>query len=132
MVAWVFIHPLTSGRSGDFVLLVHNDLPYPSISPTIHSYSNCISFIFNLQSNSLRVILSYRLRKPDFSTFFDEISDLINDYLHHNEYKVMIVGDFNYHFDSSSQPYSLCKQLTESLGLHQHIICSTHVSGNIC
>ena len=43
----------------------------------------------------------------------------------------MIVGDFNYHFDSYFQPHSLFKPLTESLGLHQHINCPTHVSGNI-
>ena len=56
---------------------------------------------------------------PDFSTFIDEFSNLNNEFLHHNEYKVMIVGDFNYYFDSFSQPHSLFKQLTESLGLHQ-------------
>ena len=43
----------------------------------------------------------------------------------------MIVGDVNYHFDSSFQPQSLFKKLTESIGLHQHINCPTHVSGNI-
>ena len=31
----------------------------------------------------------------------------------------------------SFQPHSLFKQLTESLGLHQHINCPTYVSGNI-
>ena len=30
-----------------------------------------------------------------------------------------------------SQPHSLFRQLTESLGLHQHISCPTHTSGNI-
>ena len=40
------------------------------------------------------------------------------------------MGDFNYHFDSISQPHSLFRQLSESLGLHQHISCPTHTSGN--
>ena len=43
----------------------------------------------------------------------------------------MIVGEFNYHFDSSSPPHSSFKQLTHSLGLNQHILIPSHISGNI-
>ena len=89
------VHPHTSGRGGGVGMIVHKDLPSPSISPIILSYCDCISSTFNLQSNSLRIIVIYHPPKPDFSTFFDELSDLINDCLHHNEYKVMTVGDFN-------------------------------------
>ena len=121
----------SSGRGGGVGMLVYKELPSPSNPPIILSYNDCISCKFNLQSNSLCIIVIYRPTKPAFSTFFDEFYDFINDCLHHNEYKVMIVDDFNYHFDSSSQQYSLFKQLTESISLHQHINCPTHVSGNI-
>ena len=107
------------------------DLQPHSISSIDLSYGDCMSCTFRLKFNSLRIIVIYRHPKPDFSTIFNEFSDLINAFLHHNEYKLMIVGDFNYHFDSSFQPHSLFKKLTESIGLHQHINCPTHVSGNI-
>ena len=93
-------------------MLVHKDLPSSSISLIILSYGDCISCTFNLQANSPRIIVIYRPPKPIFSTFFNEFSDLINDCVHHNEYKVMIVGDFNYNFDFSSKTHSLFKQLT--------------------
>ena len=49
----------------------------------------------------------------------------------------MIVGDFNYQFGYYSQPYSLFKQITESLGLYiiyifiQHINYNSHDISNI-
>ena len=43
----------------------------------------------------------------------------------------MTVEDFYYNFDSSSQPNSLFKPLTEYLGLHQYINSPTHVTYNI-
>ena len=83
------------------------DLQQPGISSIVLSYGECMSCTFRLKFNSLRIIVIYRPPKPHFSTFFDELSDLINAFLHHNEYKLIIVGDFNYHFDSSFQPHSL-------------------------
>ena len=98
---------------------------------TIYFFIHTLLVVFNLQSNSLRIIVIYSPRKPDFSIFFNKYYDLINDCLYHNENKVMIVGEFNFHFNSSSKPHSLFKQLTEYLGLHQHLNCPTQVSGNI-
>ena len=83
------------------------DLQPTDISYIAISYGECMSCTFRLKFNSLRIIAIYRPPKPDLSTFFDEFSDLINASLHHNEYKLMIVGDFNYHFDSYFQPHSL-------------------------
>ena len=83
------------------------DLQSPSIYPIALSYGECISCNFRLKFNSLRIIVIYRPPKADFSIFFDEFHDLINDALHLNAYKVIIVGDFNYHFDSSSSPHTL-------------------------
>ena len=100
-------------------------------SPIALSYGECISCHFRLKFNSLRIIVIYRPPKADFSIFFDEFHDLINDTLHLNASKVMIVGDFNYHFDSSSPPHSSFKQLTDSLDLNQHILIPSHISGNI-
>ena len=43
----------------------------------------------------------------------------------------MIVCDCKYHFESSSQPHTLFKQLNASIGLHQNINYPNHVNGNI-
>ena len=97
------------------------DLQLPSISPIALSYGECISCTFRLKFNSLRIIVIYRPPKSDFSNFFDELYDLINNILHQNASKVMIIGDFNYQFDCSSPQHSLFKQLPDSLGLNQHV-----------
>ena len=108
----MYLLPRTSSHGGGVGILVHEDLSFPSISPIILSYIDCISCKFNLQSNSLRIIVIYRPPKPYFSTFSGEFSDLINDCLHHNEYNIMIVGEFNYHFDPHSQSHSLFDRIS--------------------
>ena len=97
----------------------------------IFPYSDCLSCTFNFPSDILRIIVIYRPPRPDYSILFDEFSDCINYGLHSSSFKFICMGDFNYHFDSISQPHSLFRQLTKSLGLHQHISCPTHTSGNI-
>ena len=90
-----------------------------------------MSCIFRLKFNSLRIIVIYRPPKSVFSIFFDDFFDLINNILHQNASKIMIIGDLNYHFDCSSPTHSLFKQLTDSLGLNQHVYFPIHASGNI-
>ena len=107
------------------------DLQHPSICYIVLSYGECMSCTFRLKFNSLRIIVIYRPPNSDFSIFFDEFYDLINNILHQNSSKVMIVGDFNYHFNCSSPPHSLFKQLTDSLGLNQHVYFPSHACGNI-
>ena len=116
---------------GGVGILIHMDLPTPSISSVTFYYSDCLSCTFNFPFDILRIIVIYRPPRPDYSIFFDEFSDCINNGLYSSSFKFICMGDFNYHFDSMSQPHSLFRQLTESFGLHQHISCPTHTSGNI-
>ena len=80
------------------------DLQSPPISPIALFYGEYISCNFRLKFNLLHIIVIYRPPKADFSIFFDEFHDLIKDTLHINASKVMIVCDFNYHFDCSFPP----------------------------
>ena len=127
----LYLQPRNYSRGGGVGILIHMDLPMPSISSFTFSYSDCLSCTFNFTFDILRIIVIYRPPRPDYSIFFDEFSDCINNGLHSSSFKFICMGDFNYHFDSMSQPHSLFRQLTESLGLHQHISCPTHTSGNI-
>ena len=127
----LYLQPRNYGRGGGVGILIHMDLPTPSISSVTFSYSDCLSCTFNFPFDILRIIVIYRPPRPDYSIFFDEFSDCINNGLHSSSFKFICMGDFNYHFNSMSQPHSLFRQLTESLGLHQHISCPTHTSGNI-
>ena len=105
----LFLHPRTSGRGCGVDISVHMDLQSPSISPIALYYGECISCNFRLKFKSLHIIVIYHPPKDDFSIFVDELHDLINYTLHLNAYKVMIVGDFNYHFYSSSPAQSSFK-----------------------
>ena len=67
------------------------------------SYTEYMYYTFRIKFNSLRIIVIYRPTKADFINNKNyELYDLINNILHQNASKVMIVGDFNYIFDYSS------------------------------
>ena len=126
-----YLQPRNYGRGEGVGILIHMDLPMPYISSFPFSYSDYLYFMFNFPFDILRIIVIYRSPRPEYSIFFDKLSDCINDGLHSSSFKLIFMGDFNYHFDSICQPHSLFRQLTEYLGLHQHISCPTHKSGNI-
>ena len=48
-----------------------------------------MSCTFRIKFNSLRIIVIYSPPTPDLSTFFDELSDLMNAFIPNNEYKLM-------------------------------------------
>ena len=125
------LQPHNYCRGGGVGILIYMDLPTPSISSFTLSYCDCISCTFNFPSAILRIIVIYRLPRPDYSIFFDELSDCINDSLHSSSFKFICMSDLNYNFESIYQAHSLFRKLTESLGLHQHVSCPTHISGNI-
>ena len=106
------------------------NLQYPSIYPIALSYGECISCNVRLKFNSLRIIVNYRPPKADFSIFFDEFHDLINDTLHLNASKVMIVVILIIILILPPHHLSF-KHLTDSLGLNQHILIPSYISGNI-
>ena len=72
------------------------DLPTPSISSFTFSYSDCLSCKFNFPSNILRIIVIYRPPRPDYSIFFNEYSDCINDGLHSSSCKFICMVDFDF------------------------------------
>ena len=45
--------------------------------------------------------------------------------------KLIILGDFNYHYDENKYPRNIFKQTIETLSLKQHITFATHIHGHI-
>ena len=45
--------------------------------------------------------------------------------------KLIILGDFNYHYDENKYHHNIFKQTIETLSLKQHITFVTHIHGHI-
>ena len=45
----LFLHTRSTGRVGDVGMLIHNDLPHPSISPILISY-DCYCYFYLVES----------------------------------------------------------------------------------
>ena len=59
---------------------------------------------------------------PAYSILFDEFSDFINYGLHSNSFKFICIGDFNYNFDSISQPIPYLGNYLNISVLIEHIV----------
>ena len=56
----LYLQPRNYGRGGGVGILIHMDLPTPSISSVTFSYSDCLSCTFNFPFDILRIIVIYR------------------------------------------------------------------------
>ena len=69
----------------------------------------------------------YRPPNNDFTSFFNEFSDIV---INSHIYNTIFVGDFNFHYSSLISPHLEFKYLINSLSLKQHVICKTNYLGN--
>ena len=84
-----------------------------------------------ISSKGIKLNLIVIYRPPnnyEHSIFFDEFSELI---LNSDPKNTIIVGDLNYHFNSSLIPHSDFRDISDTLSLIQHISFPTHIQGNI-
>ena len=85
--------------------------------------------IFNFKTKLL-VISIYRLQEVPFKQFLEDLDDLINDHFN-NTHSLILLGDFNVHFDNAeSRDTVLLSDLTSSFGLSQLISSPTHKLGH--
>ena len=126
----LFISPRIKGRGGGVGILVHSDLPSPTIIYPSFSYSDCLTASLNFMNTVYSFTIIYRPPKQDYTTFYNEFYDYITDTQLSNNNHNFILGDFNYHFESNIHPHSTFKNLTDSLSLHQFITFPTHIAGH--
>ena len=74
-------------------------------------------------------ITVYRLQEVAASTFFDDFTDLLNDYAITSEHFI-IAGDFNIHMETNDVNSKKMKDLMDVYDLKQHVGVPTHIKGH--
>ena len=116
------------GRGGGVGIMIHNDFRIISSTFLVFSYSDGLSITLKSSNDIIfKIIVIYRPPNNDFTTFFNEFSDLV---INSNIYNTIFIGDFNFHYGSLKLPHLEFKSLINSLSLKQHVLCKTHYLGN--
>jgi exonuclease III len=124
------------GRQGGGVACLFKK--HLKVSKTLTTKKNTFEYmeaILNLNGKQTIFVTVYRPepsgRNPYIiSDFFDELTRL-QAYYHSLKSEVIIVGDFNFHMNKSSNPNAKkLLDILEMFNLKQHIKSSTHESGN--
>ena len=92
--------------------------------------SNC-DFLFTklkIKNNIIPILLVYRPLNNCHTTFALAFTNFINE---HNYDNLIIIGDFNFHYDSDKLYHQDFKRLCNELNLTQHVNFPTHTHGNI-
>ena len=85
--------------------------------------------VFNFEPK-LIIISIYRLQEVSFKQFLIDLDDIVNDHFS-NSHSLIIVGDFNVHFEKVDlHDTVLLTDLMSSFGLSQLIIGPTHKHGH--
>ena len=128
----LLLSPRLSGHGCRVGLIVKASLHLPCISISHNfSYSDCLTISFTQKHKSISITVIYRPPKPEFAPFLSEFNDIATDLISSPIYHPIIFGDFNYHFNSTSNPHIIFTNLTNSLSLSQHVHFLTHINGNI-
>lgn len=114
-------------KGGGVLLLIRNGL-----ITTPHKYISSINceilytkVIFN--SITLPILLIYRPPNNSPSQFLDDFSRAVNSYLNDN---LIVLGDFNFHYDCDEGIHAKFKNVCKLLQLKQHVDFSTHLHGH--
>ena len=128
--------PRTSGRGGGvaFIYRDHLTIRQDINQPSSSSYES-MTVTVNISSLSFCFIILYRVppscsNKIRKCAFMSEFADLL-ECVATQPGKLVILGDFNVHWDVRSNPESLkLSSLLDSFGMKQHVITSTHIAGH--
>ena len=89
--------------------------------------TNCQALFLKIKINHLSIfdiLLVYRPPSTPKQLFTSELTQILLN-------KLIILGDFNYHYDENKYPHNIFKQTIETLSLKQHITFTTHIYGHI-
>ena len=93
------------------------------------SFEHTVAQIRLCNKKLLIVIAVYRLQEVKVSTFFEEFTDLLNDYVISNEHYI-IAGDFNIHMETDDVSSTKMKEIVDIYDLQQHVDVPTHIKGH--
>ena len=116
---------ITSTFGGGVAIFLKNNMTVYSNKHII--LTNCQALFLKIKINHLSIfdiLLVYRPPSTPTQLFTSELT-LILTQIPLN--KLIILGDFNYHYDENKYPHNIFKQTIETLSLKQHITFATHM-----
>lgn len=129
--------PRSKGRGGGVALILKNSVHVKKqkISVVTTSYE-CMEVLLNASSCFIRVLIVYRPPSTGksgspSSVFFEEFTKHLDE-LCTASGQLLIIGDFNFHYDdSASHDVLMLKDVMETFSLKQHVVGATHKKGHI-
>ena len=130
-----FLHTPRMSRGGGVGFIYNKCFKPKCDSLPVFSSFECLMVVFTASSFTFRVIIIYRVppsnkNKILKTAFIKELGDLL-EFTATQKGKLVLLGDFNVHVDSSSDPETLqLTSLLSSFGLIQHVQGPTHIGGH--
>jgi hypothetical protein len=118
-------------RGGGLAVLFKESIKYQRLSelPKLLSFEH-LDVQFSIRSQHIRLIVIYRPPDSSFPTFLDEFALLLEG-MSSTRRKLIILGDFNLHIDSSCNVAGQrFLALIESFGMVQRVSGATHKRGH--
>ena len=119
---------ITSTFGGGVAIFLKNNMTVYSNKHII--LTNCQALFLKIKINHLSIfdiLLVYRPPSTPTQLFTSELTHILTQIPLN---KLIILGDFNYHYDENKYPH-IFKQTIETLSLKQHITFTTHIHGHI-
>ena len=109
------------------MLLVKYNIHIISETPIPSTYCDILLTKLQFNNNIIHILLIYRPPNNCPSLFFTEFSNIIHTCSQNN---LLILGDFNFHYDTDTSHHLEFKILCNELNLKQHIDFPTHTHGH--
>ena len=116
-------------RGGGVAILYNGNL-----KGTVQATKKMLSFemiemLFTSRNDCIRLAVLYRPPSSSVSKFLEEFEAYVDSIMTASG-KLVVVGDFNFHMDKSSDTdANKLKELLSSLNLKQHVTVGTHIQG---
>ncbi|KAK6179717.1 hypothetical protein SNE40_012018 [Patella caerulea] len=117
-------------RGGGVALIFKSTIKSTKPKPTKFKSFECLDSFVTIKQKTIRIIIIYRPPGKSVDLFFNEFKSFLEDVTFSN-CDLLVVGDFNFHYDNSNDPSSLkLKCLLDTFLLRQHVQSKTHVRGH--
>ena len=116
-------------RGGGVAILVKNTLKFSSLKLS----SSCSSFewngirVFGI-ATTYCIVCIYRKQEISIITFLEELADLLDAVCLSSTDELIVLGDFNVHFETSDKPSKDLASLLSGYGLAQQVTGRTRIS----
>ena len=121
--------PRNNGRGGGVALLLRSSVSCAKIKTPDTHYFECIELLLKTKKKSFRVVVVYRPPSGSIDDFIHDFTEYMDSHATTNGHLV-VLGDFNIHWDTNLNTAVKFKQALYSLNLTQHVTAPTHIKGH--